>query len=908
MLSFVRPRPGDRARRAMILPLLALCAATTHAAVAPGATASPGTPAPPVAGRLASPAKTIAAWQNFLGLKQAVGKTYRERGMTAYQDGDLRIAAQNLSLATDFDPDDTESHGRLGFARKEIGDYEGAVAALGRAILQDPGEYQYHWWLGDVQRMLGDYEASAQSLLAARDLAPQDRYDELNDFVEFTRALGSDEKSWMNFDRHVQLAMRHDGVRRSRRCIDEYLRAAAVAPEISDEDNNHLLRRGLAYVNAGTQYTFLKEPDVAILYFERAHPLFVEGKLPVWSMRTHQNAAVAYRVWAGTEQARRAELLAEGAREWGLALGHAESAGDIEYQRYARGAMLRDLVEAHGLDGEGVAELREQNLTELPFRGPINDYSVASVALGELACRVAEGDFAGQRIIIEMVTPYYDEPRFLLDTEEAARLKAHLANVYNHQGHHNLAMQTATDAFGRFSGIRDYIDAEAFSRSDNELNLRHAATSYLRAAIASDSLPMAFEIADRFRRSQADDLLGSRIRDEARYTDTAAEEALLRARIPEFEAELSAAEAARDARLSALLRDRVAKDQARLAWLERRVAPARPNTMAYRSAPTIDLVEARAALPADVTTLFFAFDRIGGVALALSRDTQQAVVIDGMDEATVRRLVADCRAALARDPAAAEALLGQLHDLLIAPVRDHLKTPVLQISPDEALHHLPFEALHRGGRALIDDFTIAYTPSASELLRLMARERTAKDQVRALLRGAANYPESAFAAYAKSDRLTDDDATEAAALDPAGAAILHISAPADFSPTDAMWAAVELAADAKHDGQLHAAEWFAAHRPASLVLLDLEHQLDPDGVRGTELLAFAEAVFHAGGAALIANLWTPSAVDRAAVLADFHKNLATMGRAEALRAAKLAQRERTPGYAWTAFTLRGDHR
>jgi CHAT domain-containing protein/Tfp pilus assembly protein PilF len=890
--------------------LIAVLLSGAVQAAVPGQAAGPAAApqAAPVA-RQAAPPEVAAVWQHYLGLKQSIGKLYRGRGMQVYESGDLRSAAALLSHAVDFDPGDTEALGRLGFARKEIGDYEGAAAVLRRAIQQDPGEYQYHWWLGDVLRLLGDYEAAAQSMMTSRDLAPAERFDEINDYVAFTQGLSHEERNWVNFDRHVQMAMRHDNTRRSRRCIQEYLRAAALAPDAGDENNDLHLRKGLAYVNVGTQYTFLKEPDVAVDYFERSIPLFEDGKHDVWLMRTHQNIAIAYRVWAGQDQPRRTRLLLSAAKHWERALELARAAEDVEYVRYAQGSLLRDLADAKGLEDEQVAKLREVNLTELPFRGPVNDYSVAAVALGELACRVAENDFAGQRIIIEMITEYYDEPRFLLDSEEAARLKLHLASVYNHQGHHKLAIDTAQRAAERFAAIRDLIDADAYNRSDNEMNLRHAATVYLRAAIASGSQITALEGVERFRETQQRNLFGSKVRDETRYTDPAAESALLRDRIVEIEAALSAADAARDADRAAYLRERLAKDQARLAWLDRGVVLPHPHSLAYRPPAWRPTEVLQKDLPADVTVVSYAYDRIGGVALIQGPEVQAGVLLDGLDQATVDTLVHDLRGALADDPAKADELLGQAYDLLVAPLREHLKTPVLHLAPDAALNYLPFEALHTGGKALIDDFTIAYVPSGSQLADLLDRNRQAKERLRVVSPAAVDAPlADAFGAFGEASLLTGDEATESAARAVDDTDVIHIASPADFSPADVMLSALLLAPDAQNDGYLHAAEWLGAHLPVALAVLDMDYTLDKAAVRGTDLSAFIEAVFNTGAAAVVTNLWTPSVGDRHALLADFHKNLQTMGRAEALRAAKQAQRKKTPGHAWTAFTLRGDHR
>ena len=50
-----------------------------------------------------------------------------------------------------------------------------------------------------------------------------------------------------------------------------------------------------------------------------------------------------------------------------------------------------------------LVELRAANDQEVPWKGPINEYSVADAVAGEMACRLAEGDVAGARVLVEML-------------------------------------------------------------------------------------------------------------------------------------------------------------------------------------------------------------------------------------------------------------------------------------------------------------------------------------------------------------------------------------------------------------------------------------------------------------------------------------------------------------------------
>jgi tetratricopeptide (TPR) repeat protein len=86
--------------------------------------------------------------------------------------------------------------------------------------------------------------------------------------------------------------------------------------------------------------------------------------------------------------------------------------------------------------------------------------------------------------------------------------------------------------------------------------------------------------------------------------------------------------------------------------------------------------------------------------------------------------------------AATEAHLRSLYETVFAPVAPHLNAQHLILSPHGFLHHLPFHALKRGERFLIDDFTMSYTPSASVFAH--CRRRVAGEENRSLVMGASD--------------------------------------------------------------------------------------------------------------------------------------------------------------------------
>src|SRR5260370_36376500 len=92
------------------------------------------------------------------------------------------------------------------------------------------------------------------------------------------------------------------------------------------------------------------------------------------------------------------------------------------------------------------------------------------------------------------------------------------------------------------------------------------------------------------------------------------------------------------------------------------------------------------------------------------------------------------RGAVELDPRGTEAFdryrtrSAALYDMLVAPAHRFLANKQkLIIAPDGVLYYLPFETLARsggGGRYLVEDFQIAYTPSATAYRDLLNARKT----------------------------------------------------------------------------------------------------------------------------------------------------------------------------------------
>lgn len=848
-------------------------------------------------------------WRGFLGMEPALGEAFRIKGMMAYEEENYEVAAPLLSAAYDYLPDDVELMGRLGFALKETGDYERALDRLFLATIHDETNYYVWWWLSDTQRLLGQYAEALESMVIARNLAPADQVEELQHYVDYTQTLGDKTRSWTNFFIHLDFAGRHERLRRFRRYLAECLTALDLAPENAAEDAEGALRLGGVYNQIGIYYKYLQEPDVAAHYFQAAAACFATTERPPDIMRNEQNLGLAYGIMAEINPAHQRLFAERAVAHWQKTLDIARESGNLEYQRYAMGGLLCALLEVKDLEDARIAALREDIAPELPRRGPIDDFATAEAAVAEALCRAREEDYAGARILLEMALPYYEDSQYLADGERSARISLVLAQAYCHQGHLDKAMERAVNATIFAHGSRRFLDTDAFNRGAYGRILRQAAAIAARAALIQGDTALALEHTEQYHIQARLDLLGSMVRDEGRFTDLPTETELIRRRLPLLEADYARAREQDDPVESLRLEMCLAADRSRLEWLERGIRFAAPSALSYLQAPAMSLAELQAALPEDVTVLYFTFDPWGGAALALTRDALQGAPLTEAREDDVLRETTALQAQLAARDAAAHATLERIHRLLLTPVRHLITTDRVCIVPNPVLMGLPFEALHENGRFFIQDHAVFYASSASHLVRVLRRAAPERKRFRLIAADARPAPcfDTVTGAFAASERLENEDATETAATSGVAATdVLHITAPVAFAQRDPMLGALLLHKDTANDGRLHAVEVLAAAIPAALITLDLYGI--PAG-QGAAQDAFAEAFYHAGAHAVLINSWSPVPEHDQAFVDAFYAHLQSMDAARACAAAKRALIETAAGSLdWAAFRLCGDPR
>jgi tetratricopeptide (TPR) repeat protein len=255
--------------------------------------------------------------------------------------------------------------------------------------------------------------------------------------------------------------------------------------------------------------------------------------------------------------------------------------------------------------------------------------------------------------------------------------------------------------------------------------------------------------------------------------------------------------------------------------------------------------------------------------------------------------------------------LEALHALLIEPVRPLLKARHLVIAPHSFLHQLPFHALRSGGRFLLDDFSISYTPSASVYALCCGRE--AKFTEKSLVMGIPdaqtpsieNEARAAAAALPNARLMLGADATEAALrLHGPASRFIHIATHGLFRSDNPMFSSIRLG-----DSHLNLFDLYQLPLAAELVTLSGCSTGLNGVVGGDELVGLVRGLFYAGAHGVLVSLWDVQDRTTAEFMSVFYKQLQQhSNKADAVRSAMLHLKETYPHpYFWAPFVLVGKY-
>jgi CHAT domain-containing protein/tetratricopeptide (TPR) repeat protein len=260
---------------------------------------------------------------------------------------------------------------------------------------------------------------------------------------------------------------------------------------------------------------------------------------------------------------------------------------------------------------------------------------------------------------------------------------------------------------------------------------------------------------------------------------------------------------------------------------------------------------------------------------------------------------------------ACRAVLGELHDMLVAPVADLLPdTPAapLVVVTHGPLQQIPVHALHDGSGYLIERFTMSTTPSVTDFVSRSARQHDGRGPSLVLAASDPTTPAIAAEGRAVAGHLgrvvlrLGADATAAALLDAGpGAPIVHIACHALFRNDNPMFSSLLLA-----DRAVRASQLLDVDLSNSLVTLSACDSARSHAPRGEELVGLMRGVLGAGARTLVASLWQADDEATYNVMDEFYNRLGEDGPAVAMRAAQLAQLARTAHpYYWAPFVVIG---
>ncbi|MGD8358242.1 MAG: CHAT domain-containing protein [Lysobacterales bacterium] len=271
-----------------------------------------------------------------------------------------------------------------------------------------------------------------------------------------------------------------------------------------------------------------------------------------------------------------------------------------------------------------------------------------------------------------------------------------------------------------------------------------------------------------------------------------------------------------------------------------------------------------------------------------------------------------------------------LSQALIEPIRTSgalSGTSYIYLVPHGILNYLPFAVLpsgEDGETPLVDQFTLAYLPTAEALLDVKFEPRgeerlLAMAPERSRLKHASEEASRVFELFdAKSRLLVGEAATESLFKDVAGDFdVVHLATHGYFNKVNPMLSGLELEADDDNDGLLELHEILGLHLHADLVTLSACETGLGSGhfaeiPAGDDFVGLTRAFLSAGSEAVMATLWEVDDASTADLMAQFYTRLhAPAGApdkagalAEAQRRMQATKKYHHP-YYWAPFVLVG---
>jgi CHAT domain-containing protein/Tfp pilus assembly protein PilF len=887
--------------------------------------------------------ETVLSRTRELGQRQAEAETLNNLGLVYWELGKYDRAIEHLkrSIAIAREVGDVRTQGaslnNLGLVYDEQGDYERSVQQYERALelfhqINDVEAESYGLGnIGGVHLLLGRYRQAVDYYQRA---------------LAISEKLGSKPSMCMDL---ANLGRCQLGLAQVEEALDTFARGLALAREagLQKEEGDCLKGEAAALIQLGRYHDALTHHREALAIYEGAG---LKREL----IESLNELGTLYVLLGdlGTGEASFQRALGV-AREIGYPLGvtlNLTALGDIEWRRHRfeqAAALYRqavDRAQAAGHRAEtatGLIQLalthRDMGLTkealEEAGKGLEISRSIGARTL-EAQAHYALAQVNGTRGDFDAALRHYASGADILgplgDPELSWRLSYGEARVLESLGRQAAAVAAYRRAITVIEGVRSQLHEERF-RAGYIDDKYQVYVDLVQLLLKMGRVEDAFLFSEKLRARSHLDLL-NRGEPPVRNKAQRQKEQELRARVRQLQRAVQEESGRprgerRHEALTLFSRELAEAERAYQNLLDD-LRSSEPAYAAVRSLAAPSAEEVRRLLPGGAALVEYVVTEQEVAIFVLTGDTLRAktVPVRRLDLRAkvelVRGLVARREGDQWRRPAAS------LTAILIAPVEEAgwlEGIDTLYLVPHGILHYLPFALLPRassgGQRLLVEDFVLAYLPSAADLVP-QRPTRASEATLLALAPGVsrleyAQQEVRSISRFFPRGRLLLEGprATEASFKTEAGSfSVLHLATHGYFNKLNPLLSGLELETGGREDGRLEVHEVLDMRLPADLVTLSACETALGSGYfaevpAGDDFIGLTRAFLFAGGASVLASLWEVNDRSTPEFMEIFYRHLREGNKAAALATAQRGMLHGGGRYAhpyfWAPFALVG---
>lgn len=868
--------------------------------------------------------------QQVLDSGQAAASDYTLMAEGQFAAGDYARAAEAYDEAAKRAPQDPRQLQLARYAGYMAGQYERSQAFFKNLTESEP-QNDWAWQTrGIVEYYVGNYDDAVSSLKKSVELATPERRKSARDNLDYALRLQSKEKTAANFYAHYGLGNTHYQKSRADRCAAEF--EAAVNLNTENKYEAAIAYWGMAYY--------------ALYLFDFDHAIEYSQKSVEFSKQTNDlnNLSDMYRLLSGI-YSRQANQVRDKKDQFQECMGKSIEATERQldccrragnaYMEIQTMADLAILVrKKDGVDNERTKSFRAELAKYLPKDGQALNEATASVLTAEGNFCYDERNFSDAEKRFKAAAEYFARSDSMGNVKHCAYLYGVLGKLAYQQGDYDKGIRYAERAVEILNHLRSQLGADKSRQEIGGEIWQDAFLALISCAYEKKDPKAVFNYTEQYKAQALLELLGTRAETKK------GKERLLLAKYETAEPSDPTADDTADA--PAVTRD-LSLEQSHYPRLPEDTSIAKHSIQSFEHAVSFGADEIQ-KMAADFTFVSYGITDEGSLAVVLTGDSIETVELPatltltslhdaveefrdglGLKQGIQRDLSIESNGTPAKESGEREKQLKdaseKLWDLLIEPVKPHLHTNLVYICPDGLLNYLPFEAFGKNGHYLVQDFAIAYAPSATVLKYCMDQQRTRRESLLAF--GNPNLQNPAFRLvnaedevqslkefFPRADIFVGSEANERTVVERGPQYdVLHVACHGELNLDEPMLTALRLSPDDKNDGYLHAGEIFDLDLNASLVVLSACNTGLGAIHSGNELMGLTRSFLYAGTSSIVASLWTVDDRSTAMLMRAFYRNLATMNKAEALRQAKLETLKEFPDpFHWAAFCLQGDYR